>query len=1248
MAFSPRVKIALLAAAILAFFLVVLLVILPTVIINKPETRAALQQRLGALLGGKVACDQVKLSLFPRVCATIGHPRLDLPGKVSARAAEFDLCLKLLPLLRGRVVADAIKAKSPEISLPIAADGLADGGPGISDPRLLLPWMADRLKHIPESDVEITDGRLAFAGADGTRFEFRNLNVQFTHSGSQLEWSLRGESDFLKTFSSRGRLHTGSFRGTGTLQASDFRPQPVYAFLWPNAPFQLLDTHADLDLALSLEGSERLKVQVKGKAPLLTLGQSQRTTRLVVDRFAADVELSEKKLAVFVPDFSSSLPRAELQLGFVFDEDVHPRIKITLAGRGDSAGARDFTLAMLHEFPEALLVCDIVRAGEVPDISVSLHGDAWNDLADPNNLLIRGRLENGRIYIPWIDLDLGEVDGDALIAGGILEGRNLKARHAGARGQDGTLRVGLTAANPVLQLDIFTRAELSGLPRFLAKIVPDAAFRREMGLVREFSGTASGTLRLDGTHTNIGISVQAADIDVKARHQLIAYPLRFQGGEFAYDGDSISLRGVDVAVGNSRLFKHDLTVGLNEKAPLKSSSPRAVIDLTEIFNLFRDQPPFNHLRRLDGVLTLDNWQLDGQAFDPGTWNLTSNGTLQDLAVESEYMPGPLRLASGRMDWLGRGIRYESGQGSINHSEIKGLAVAADWTGPARVQLRALELDASLDDISRTLQSFPKTATYAAAFSPVNGTVRIRAIRFQTRLLPEGPILDQFDAELQDAVITSAALELPLVLSSGGVAWQGSRLDFRIAKASLGKSEIQNLSVSGDMRFDGGLELRADAARVECSEVIPHIFSLAGQPFLREDVRDMRGSISLSDINLKGPAQEPGRWRLQAAAELENIVINTTFLDEPIGIPGGRLTAAVVETSAGSATELHVDSTQLSIGADSAVVNGDLSFYPLETLLDLSISAQALDWNKIETISERIARRRQGESRPVRGRLGMRVERLAFERLSLYPFHADAILSPEGTTLAIERASLCGMVFIGRLAFDGPVVDAYLVPVVDVMALDSVIACLTSEESRITGNFNLDGALQVKARREDIARALKGRLLFVTEDGTILQSLFFARLFALLNLTEIYRGQLPDITSQGLDYKRSAATLEVKDGKILVHDWSIDGRTLWMGSRGEIDIATQKIDFTIMVSPFKTIDRIINAIPGIRWILGGRLVAIPMKATGTLEDPQIVPLSPSAVGTSILEMIERTLLLPIEIIQPLVPGLEQQDSGTITR
>jgi hypothetical protein len=1248
MTFTPRVKIALLATTIVIFFLVVLLVVLPTVLVNRPDTKAAIQRYLSAAIGGEVGFDQVKLTLFPRVCATVGRPRLDLPDKVSARATEIDICLKLLPLLGGRVVADSIQAQSPEIHLPISPIDFSGGGPGFPDPRRLVARLADLAEQIPEAVIEASGGRLELAGPGEHRFGFRNLNLRLSHSGERLEWSLQGESTIANAYSSRGRLETDSLKGTATIQVTDFRPQPMQAFFLPGASFQVLDSRLDLEVSVAMEGPGRATAAIEGRAPALAFGYKRRESRLSIERFSAQLELAEERLAVSVSEFSARAPRAALELTIVSDEKAHPKIDINLKGRADLAGARDLTLALLHESPKALFVCDILRSGEVPQVHVNLHGDSWEELADLRSLLIKGRLEDGNVYLPWINLDLKEVSGDALIVGGILEGRELRARYGGTRGEKGTLRVGLSSADPVLQLDIFARAELSPLPPLLARLVPDPGFRKEVALVQEFSGTAQGTLRLNGTHTDVSVEVKASELDVKARYQHIPYPIRLQGGEFAYGGDSITLRGVDVIIGNSALFKHDLRIGLTGNFPLESSSPKAVIDQSEMLDLFRDRPPFNHLHRLDGIFTFNNWQLKGQAFAPSTWMLVSAGTLQGLSVESELLPGLLSLPSGSFDWQGQTVRYQAAKGSIGRSEIKGLAVEADWTGPARVQLRALELDASIADVSQILQSFPETATYAAALHPMSGTARMREVRFQTRLLQEGPILDQFEAVLKDSVITSALSDLQLTLISGRIGWESSKLDFQVAKASQGQSEIQNLSVHGDWSYNGDLELRVDSALIECGEIFPQLVSVAGLASLREDVRGIQGALRASDVRLQGPLHDPGRWRIQAVAELKGIVVTTTFLDDPVELPAGRLTFAGTDASAAGPTALRLDSTRVRIGADEAVLAGDIVLSTADTTLQLAVAAEVVDWNKVEKIADRLAMRRKADSRPVRGGLNLRLERLVIDRVHLYPLYAEVQLAAEGTRIEIERAGFCGMTLIGRMAFDGPMVDAYLVPVVDGMPLDGVVACLSEEKSLFSGNFNLEGQLSFRARHEDLVRALNGRLTFVAEDGTIRQSLLFARLFSLLNLTEIYRGKLPDFSSQGLDFKRSTATIEVKEGKILINDWSIDGRTLWMGSRGEIDIASQEIDFTIMVSPFKTIDRIINSIPGLRWILGGRLVAIPMKATGNLEDPQITALSPSAVGTSILEMIERTLLLPIEIIQPLVPGMEAPPSNTITR
>ena len=1240
MAFTPRVKIALLSASVAAFFLVVLLVVLPTVLVNRPEIRAALQQRLSAMIGGELAFDMIKLTLLPRLCATVGHPRLDMPDNVSARAVDIDVCIKLLPLLRGRVVVDSIKVQAPEIHLPIAGIDSAGSGPGFPDPRLLLARMADWVKQVPESAIEIRDGRVELAGPGGHRFEFRKLALRFHHSGAGMEWALQGESDVLKAFSSRGRLETDSLKGTATFQATDFRPQPLQAFFLPESPFQILDSRLDLDLSVVLEGPGRATAKITGSAPTLAFAYNRREAHVSVDRFSAQLELSEKRLAVSISEFSARTPLATLELTFAIDEEAHPKIDIDLKGRGDLAGARDVTLAMLHEIPEALLVCDIMRSGDAPHIHVNLHGDSWDELADLNNLLIEGRLENGNVYIPWIDLDVNEVSGDVLIAGGILEGQGLKGHYKGTRGENGTLRVGLSSADPVLQLDIFARAELPALPSLLARIVPDPEFRKQVALVQGFSGTAQGTLRLDGTHTDVDVNVQASDLDVEARHQLIAYPIRFQGGEFAYDGNSITLRGVDLTIGNSKLFKHDLTIGLNGDLPLESSSPKAVVDVAEILNLFRDQPPFNDMRRLEGVLTFKDWQLRGQAFSPSTWMLVSAGTMQDLAFESELLPGLLSLPSGSFDWQGSSIRYESAKGTFNRSEIKELTVEADWTGPTRVQLRALELNASIADISQIMQSFPQTASYAAAFYPMNGTARMQDVRYQATLVQEGPRLDKLTAVLKDSVISSAAIDLPLTIASGEIVWQGSSLALNDLNVVLGTSSVRRLFLAFDWGAGDRFEIRTDEATVECGEIYPLLSLLPGLRGLREDVSGIEGNVEITGFGLSGRISGSAAWNLHADSRLNHMLITTTFLEEPIRVRLGRLKAEETAAGAPGGTVLHVEDFQTSTGSNRVMASGEIRLASEEIALDLSLTAESIDWNEIQTLSDRLSRRQPTEGRPVKGRIGLRAEAFKIGDYDFHPLVAEAVLTPGGTTVAIERADLCGIVLIGRLTFASGRLNAFIVPVADNTLLDHTLTCLSEEKAMASGRFNLDGALQVNAPPAEFLKALTGNLEAVSEDGRFLRSNLFAKILGLINITEIYRGTLPDLTGEGLEYKRMKLSSEFRDGKLVVNGWSLDGPSLWMGARGEINLIDHTLHLFVLVSPFKTVDRIINSIPGLRWILGGRLVAIPMEARGDLSDPEVIPMAPTAVAQSLLDLLGRTIRLPLHIIQPLIPGLDE--------
>ena len=105
---------------------------------------------------------------------------------------------------------------------------------------------------------------------------------------------------------------------------------------------------------------------------------------------------------------------------------------------------------------------------------------------------------------------------------------------------------------------------------------------------------------------------------------------------------------------------------------------------------------------------------------------------------------------------------------------------------------------------------------------------------------------------------------------------------------------------------------------------------------------------------------------------------------------------------------------------------------------------------------------------------------------------------------------------------------------------------------------------------------------------------------------------------------------------------IDGQSLDLIAQGEVDLGEQKIDLVVLVAPFSTINWVIRNIPILGKIMGGTLITIPTRVSGDLGNPDVVFLSPTAVGTRILTLLENILKLPVEIISPILPKEKGQE------
>ena len=136
----------------------------------------------------------------------------------------------------------------------------------------------------------------------------------------------------------------------------------------------------------------------------------------------------------------------------------------------------------------------------------------------------------------------------------------------------------------------------------------------------------------------------------------------------------------------------------------------------------------------------------------------------------------------------------------------------------------------------------------------------------------------------------------------------------------------------------------------------------------------------------------------------------------------------------------------------------------------------------------------------------------------------------------------------------------------------------------------------------------------------------------MNLTEVFRGKIPDFTKEGFAYNSMAAKATMHDGKLIVKDGLIDAPSMEIAYLGHMDFSNKELDLKFLVAPLKTVDFVVKKIPLVGRILGGTSLSVPVKVTGDWANPRVTALSPSAVGSGLLGIMERTLKLPVEIIQ----------------
>jgi len=197
--------------------------------------------------------------------------------------------------------------------------------------------------------------------------------------------------------------------------------------------------------------------------------------------------------------------------------------------------------------------------------------------------------------------------------------------------------------------------------------------------------------------------------------------------------------------------------------------------------------------------------------------------------------------------------------------------------------------------------------------------------------------------------------------------------------------------------------------------------------------------------------------------------------------------------------------------------------------------------------------------------------------------------------------------------------------------------LFNKPGLITGDLDGDFFIQGEPAHGEFWHSARGGMHLRVSRGVLHKFHSLAKVFSLLNISQLFKGQLPDMDREGMPFNLMEASVTIAEGRATTEDLMINSEAMNLSMAGWQGIVDNNMDFTLGVMPLRTVDKVITSIPIAGWLLTGEnkaFLTAYFKVTGSAEDPKVTPVPVDSVSDTVLGIFRRTFGLPGKLIKDI--------------
>jgi hypothetical protein len=481
-----------------------------------------------------------------------------------------------------------------------------------------------------------------------------------------------------------------------------------------------------------------------------------------------------------------------------------------------------------------------------------------------------------------------------------------------------------------------------------------------------------------------------------------------------------------------------------------------------------------------------------------------------------------------------------------------------------------------------------------------------------------------------------------------------------------------LSLTGDFVVANGprltLDLVGDGKRTDVRNLtVADGDSTASMAFRREegafDVR-FEGRFAAATIAKLFEGRSPARGGIEGAfralVPVEDVgrltaegTLTATDLDVPT--PAGPVTIERLGVRA-AGNRFDVASSSLVLDEQRFSLGGSATFRDEAITLDMDMGTGELSWTRVEKALDRIAEGKKVkaaaatvpetkalETSPktavraplaIGGDLRVSIDSFAYGNLVWKPVLADARFEKDAVTAAVRRAEVCGISTTGEARFlpgGAMAIDARA----DSAGPDINVplTCFGLENVRMTGGYEASIEVKGEGAASSLPRAVRGPLTFKALKGRIGKATLLTRILGVVNATDVFAGKSGSRVGEAMPYDAITVDGELAEGRVSIREAALKSPSITMAATGTVGLLDGSLDLMVLSHPLSTVDKVVQAVPVVRHILGHDFLAVAVKVTGSIGDPKATVTPGRDVGKGLVGILERTVTLPVTVFDP---------------